>query len=308
MPRGIDTAKHRVGPTASQDSAEAAGEPELRARARAGAAALLDGFKRHDLLTYASAISYQVLTAVVPFLLFVLAVAALLHAHGLWRQHLAPQIRSNVPAPIFAVIENAVTTVFARQAVLWATLGGLLALWQVSGAVRAVMGALAGIYEAPSQRPFLKHYARSFLLSIEVSVCFVLVAGCLLFAPFFWSAHDGLVAAVFAFIVRWGLVVALLLLIVARLVRHGPARYQPWHWVTMGATLVTGSWLVASLLFYLYLTDVASYETVFGSLADGIVGMAYLYVSTTAFLFGAQLDAIIRREATGCPSGFGDRP
>ena len=34
-----------------------------------------------------------------------------------------------------------------------------------------------------------------------------------------------------------------------------------------------------------------------------IVVMAYLYISTTAFLFGAQLDAIIRAQATGALSG-----
>ena len=34
-----------------------------------------------------------------------------------------------------------------------------------------------------------------------------------------------------------------------------------------------------------------------------IVVMAYLYLSTTSFLFGAQLDAIIRAQATGALSG-----
>jgi hypothetical protein len=31
--------------------------------------------------------------------------------------------------------------------------------------------------------------------------------------------------------------------------------------------------------------------------------MAYLYISTTVFLFGAQLDALIRNQATGTLSG-----
>jgi uncharacterized BrkB/YihY/UPF0761 family membrane protein len=52
---------------------------QLEARARELARALLDGFKRHDLLTYASAISFQILTAIIPFALFVLAAAGLLH-------------------------------------------------------------------------------------------------------------------------------------------------------------------------------------------------------------------------------------
>src|SRR6201995_3715813 len=120
----------------------------LRARSHELLRALLDGFKQHDLLTYASAISFQILTAIVPFLLFLLAVASLLHLDGVWRDHLLPQIRANVSAQVFAVIDNGVAGVFASRRVLWATVGGGLALWQVSGAVRAVMGALARIYGA----------------------------------------------------------------------------------------------------------------------------------------------------------------
>ena len=61
--------------------------------------------------------------------------------------------------------------------------------------------------------------------------------------------------------------------------------------------------MIVSVGFYFYLTEVAAYGSAFGSLASVIVAMAYLYVSTTAFLFGAQLDAIIRAQATGALSG-----
>ncbi|MEA2147897.1 MAG: rane protein [Solirubrobacteraceae bacterium] len=267
------------------------------------ASAVLDGFKRHDLLTYASAISFQILTAVIPFLLFVLALAGLLHLNGVWRDHLEPQIQANVSQPVFVVIESAVQKVFAGGRVLWATLGGGLALWQVSGAVRAVMGALARIYGASGERSFLRRYSVSFVLSVEVGACFTLVALCLLLAPFFSIAHPGALWRIFAFVVRWGLVVALLLVVVGLLVRHAPATAQTLPWVSLGASIVIASWVIVSVVFYLYLTDLASYESVFGSLAAVIVAMAYLYISTTVFLFGAQLDAIIRAQATGTLSG-----
>ena len=275
----------------------------LAARAHDLLRALLDGFKRHDLLTYASAISFQILTAIIPFLLFVLGVAGLLHLTDVWRDHLEPQIRANVSSAVFAVIENAVNNVFASRQVLWATVGGGLALWQVSGAVRAVMGALARIYGASAERSFVRRYLVSFVLSIEVGACFTLTALCLLLAPFFSVGHPGAAWYVFAFLVRWVLVVAFLLLIVGILVRHAPATPQTLPWVSLGATIVISSWMLVSLAFYLYLTELASYQSVFGSLAAVIVAMAYLYVSTTVFLFGAQLDAIIRAQATGTLSG-----
>jgi membrane protein len=265
--------------------------------------ALLDGFKRHDLLTYASAISFQILTAIIPFLLFVLAVAGLLHLNDVWSDHLEPQLRANVSSPVFAVIENAVNNVFAHRQVLWATVGAGLALWQVSGAVRAVMGALARIYGAGRERSFVRRYLISFALSIEVGTCFTLAALCLWLAPFFSVGHPGPAWDVFAFLVRWTLVAGLLLVIVGTLVRHAPGTPQTLPWVTVGAVIVITCWTVVSLVFYLYLTELASYQSVFGNLAAIIVVMAYLYMSTTVFLFGAQLDAIIRARATGTSSG-----
>jgi membrane protein len=276
---------------------------QLGTRAPELARALLDGFKRHDLLTYSSAISFQIITAIVPFALFVLAVAGLLGLNSVWRDHVAPEIQANVSAALFAVISNAVNKVFGGGQWLWATVGGGLALWQVSGAVRAVMGALGRIYGAPTERPFFKRYSISFALSIEVGACFILAALCLFLAPFFSVAHPGAAWGVFAFVVRWSLAAGLLLFAVGLLVRHAPATDQPLPWVSLGAAIVVGFWMIVSLVFYFYLTAIASYESAFGSLAAVIVVTGYLYISTTAFLFGAQLDAIIRAQATGALSG-----
>jgi membrane protein len=298
-PRRIASA----APLADGEVGSSSDDHQLRTRTRELARALLDGFKRHDLLTYSSAISFQILTAIIPFLLFVLAVAGLLHLNGVWRDHLEPQIRANVSSAVFTVIESAVDNVFAGRRVLWATVGGALALWQVSGAVRAVMGALARIYASSADRSFLRRYTISFLLSIEVGACFILAALCLLLAPFVSVGGGGAPWDVFTFVLRWGLVVALLLLAVGLLLRHAPGAPQTLPWVSLGATIVITSWLIVSVVFYLYLTEIASYQSVFGSLAAVIVAMGYLYISTTVFLFGAQLDAIIRAQATGSLSG-----
>ena len=303
-----------AAPAPPRSGTPPAGSPAARSPARAPAAStpalrwwareLLDGFEDNDLLTYASAISFQILTAIVPFLLFVLALASVLHMSSVWHDHVAPQLRANFSPALFAAIKNAVVTVFTGRRLLWATLGGALALWQISGAVRAVMGALARIYCSSRERSFVKRYSISFVLSVEVGVCFVLVAVCLLFAPFFSLTHAGAPVKVLGFLVRWVLIIALLWAIVgsARPPRprgppDGPAGSS------LGAGIVIASWVIVSLVFYLYLTDVASYQSVFGSLASVIVTLAYLYISTTVFLFGAQLDAIIRAQATGTASG-----
>ena len=276
---------------------------QVGARVRELCRAILDGFKQHDLLTYSSAISFQIITAVIPFVMFVLALAGVLHLNSVWQDHVAPEIRTHVSAAVFSVIASAVSRALSGRAVLWATFGGVLALWQVSGAVRAVMGAFDRIYGASFERPFIRRYVISFALAIATGACFILAVVCLELAPFFTVGHPGPVWGVFAFVARWALAVGFLSLAVGVLVHIAPATHQPLPWVSLGTTIVTVWWVIVSVGFYFYLTGLASYGSVFGSLASVIVVIAYLYISTTAFLFGAQLDAIIRAQATGSLSG-----
>ncbi len=281
---------------------------QLVRRGRELSHALRDGFKQHDLLTYSSAISFQIMTALVPFVLSVLALAGLLHLDGVWRHHVAPEIRTHVSAAVFSVISSAVDRVFSGGQLGWATFGGALALWQVSGAVRAVMGAFDRIYGATTERPFLRRYLLSFELAIATGACFILAGVCLALAPFV-SAHDpGFVWDVFAFLTRWLLTIGFLSLAVGLLVHVAPATPQALPWVSLGTLIVTVWWVIVSVAFYVYLTGLASYASAFGSLASVIVVMAYLYTSTTAFLFGAQLDAIVRAQATGALSGIETDP
>jgi membrane protein len=136
-----------------------------------------------------------------------------------------------------------------------------------------------------------------------VGACFILAAVCLVLAPFFTVHRPGAAWDAFAFLARWLLGVGFLSLAVGLLVRFGPATSQPLPWVSFGTMIVIVWWVIVSVGFYFYLTGLASYDSVFGSLASVIVVIAYLYISTTAFLFGSQLDAIIRAQATGALSG-----
>ena len=272
-------------------------------RARELRRALLDGFKQHDLLTSSSAISFQILTAVVPFAMSMLALGGLLHLGGVWRNPVSPDIRPHVSAAVFSVISSAVSKALSGRELLWATLGGGLALWQVSGAIRAVMGAFDRIYGASLERPLIRRYLISFALAMATGACFIAATVCLALAPFFAVRHPGAAWEVFAFLARWVLAVGFLSLAVGLLVHVAPATFQPLPWVSLGTAIVIVWWVIVSVCFYIYLTTVASYGSVFGSLASVIVVMAYLYISTTAFLFGAQLDAIIRAQATGALSG-----
>src|SRR5918999_4182299 len=89
---------------------------------------LLEGFEKNDLLTYASAIAFQVLTAIVPFLLFVLGLLGFLDLGEVWADDLAPDVEPRVSQATFDLLDDTVEEVLTRRQLFWLTGGFLLAL------------------------------------------------------------------------------------------------------------------------------------------------------------------------------------
>lgn len=279
---------------------------ELLGRVRAGArrlesrealAALVRTYRDNDLLTYASAIAFQVLFALVPLLLFSLGVLGFLHLQSVWQTDIAPGIRPNVSSSAFTLIDRTVTEILDKRQIFWLTLGGFIAVWEISGAMRAVMQVFNRIYGVEQEdRPFARRLLISFALAATSGVLVIACFAIARFGPLLVTALLGhsVLLSVASLLVRWGIVVALLLVLVGVLVRHAPCCARPLEWVSFGALLVVFSWLAMSLAFSWYLGSIADYGSVFGSLATLIVTMEYLYMSAIVFLTGVQIDALVR--------------
>jgi uncharacterized BrkB/YihY/UPF0761 family membrane protein len=93
-------------------------------------------FERNGLAIFASAMAFRVLLAMVPFLLFLLALVGFLHLGQLWRNDVAPELKDAVSAPAYRLIEDTVQKVLNHKQVWWLTVGLLLTLWELSAATR----------------------------------------------------------------------------------------------------------------------------------------------------------------------------
>lgn len=261
--------------------------------------ALVAHYREHEVLTYASAISFQTFFALIPLALFALGVLGSLHLQEVWQRTLAPDLRSGVSPDAFRVVNDTVTQVLERRQLVWATLGALLAIWEVSGAVRGVMGIMNRVYGTTERRGFVSRYAVSISLSTAVSVLVLGALVVVLLGPVAARAvlgHSGAVG-VAVFFARWLVAVALLLLTVALLVRFAPDKTRPWRWVTFGAAVSVGGWVAMSIVFGWYVRDIADYTSLFGNLATLIVVLEYLYLSAIVFLTGVVIDAMTRASA-----------
>jgi membrane protein len=253
-------------------------------------------FQRHGLVNFGSAMAFRVVLALVPFLLFLLALIGFLELEEIWRKDVAPEVRTSVSEAAFRLISDTVEQVLQQRRVWWLTVGLALTLWEVSAVTRVAMVAMDRICGFRRRRGLAPLLPRSLALGSVTAVCAIAAIAIVRFGPLLTGEVHG-VLALLSFLVRWLLAAGVLAIGVGLLVRFGSATRQPLPWVSLGTGLVLAAWVLTSIAFGLYVTYVASYGSVFGHLATLFVLLLYVYLIANAFLVGIQVDACVRERA-----------
>lgn len=99
----------------------------------------------------------------------------------------------------------------------------------------------------------------------------------------------------------------------AALYRYGPSRDQAkWVWLTPGSLLFALSWMILTLGFGFYVANFGNYGATYGSLSAVVVLLTWLYLSSYALLFGAELNSELEHQTardttTGPEQPMGER-
>jgi membrane protein len=250
-------------------------------------------FRRRDLLTYASAIAFRGLVALVPLTLLGLGLLGALGLQDVWRETVAPALEGRLTTPVYEGIDHSVERILSSGTAGLIAFAAALLLWELIWAVGAVTSALNRIHDVEERRSARRRLLVRVWLAAAVGVCLIGAALAVLAAP---KLGEGALDVVIG-IGRWVVSVTLLGLAVGLLFRYAPAERPQAKWASAGSVLVIASWIVASLLFRLYVTSVADFETAIGSLAVFLVLTAYVFTSATIFIVGAQLDELLRKDA-----------
>lgn len=257
---------------------------------------LVDRFRQDDLLVEAGAISFRILLALIPALFFVIGALGFLGLDEVWRSDIAPDLRSNVSMPAYTLLNDAVINVLTSQQFFWVTIGLGLALLQLSSVVRACHQILRRIYGVRGDDDgFFTHLGSSIAVGAAAgSAILVSLAVVRLGEPVIENLlGSGLIEGLLSFLARWAVALSALILAVGLIVRTAPGLDRPLHWISFGAVLVVFGWAAMTILFSLYLTQIADYGSIFGNLATVFILIEYLYLVTIVFVGGLVLDALV---------------
>ena len=261
----------------------------------------IDLFAQHELLSYASAIAFQVLKSLVPLSLLGIALLGAIGRQDIWTQHMAPAIQSRFDPPIYHAIDYGVKKIFDHNSLGILIFAALLTIWYVSGGVRAIMSGFNRIYEVGDKRPFWIRWP----ISLALAVCTVAgIVGALLLIEAVPKPSGGWDYVTVA--ARWLGAIAALCAVAGLLVRFAPAERRSKRWASVGGVLVISTWILMTLCFRWYVVTFANFRTAVGQLTVFLILMAYVYASSIVLIVGVQLDELLREEATTDERGIVD--
>lgn len=269
-------------------------------------------FKADQMTDHAAAMTYFVMMSLFPALLAGVSLLGLVGDPSLITDAVRYARDNGAPAEVTTAIRASLTSTIEGSggAVSFAlALGILVAIYGASGAFGGAGRALNVVYGAKESRSFIRHKLSDIAWTIVV-IAFVLVAllsiflGGSLADDVFGTIGLGDTAAGIWRVGRWLVALASVMFIYAIAYTFGPdiEPRRP-RWLTPGAIGGVLIWLAASAAFFFYVSNFGKYGATYGAFAGAVILLLWLYLSSIAFLFGAELNAQIERERN--PAGTG---
>jgi membrane protein len=268
-------------------------------------------FLAHQMTDRAATLTYYAMMSLFPALLVGVTLLGLVGQQGLVTDATNYLLDHGVDGDTANVVRRVLQNmVNASGGTLGLTLliSVALALNGASGAFGAAGRALNVIYGVDESRGLVGRKLTDLATALVVIVLFAVVLASIFLGgqiadDLFGKIGLGSTAATIWSYARWP--VALVAATVAYGIVYGLApdtEPRKIRWITPGAVVGVVLWIVLSLGFSIYVRNFASYGAVYGAFAAAIVLLLWLYLSANAFLFGAELNAELERNAGAQPS------
>jgi len=249
-----------------------------------------------EMSTYASALAYQMLFSLFPFILFLIALIGFLHLPDFF-SWLRLQSELVLPPQALAQVNPVIDQLQQSKGGLL-SVGIVIALWTASAGVRLMMSAMNAAYDVVEGRPIWKRLPLSIFYTIGLAGMLLAAAALMVLGPqvMSWLAGQvGLEAFVVTLwtILRWPVIVLLMMVAVAVMYYVMPDVEQKFRFITPGSVLAVVVWIAASWGFAFYVKTFADYNAMYGSIGAIIVLLLYFYISAAVLLLGAEMNAVI---------------
>jgi membrane protein len=258
-------------------------------------------FGEDKLTTWAAALTYYAILSIFPALLALVSILGLLGQSAI--QPLIDNLGAVAPGPAKDILESSLQGLqkTSGAAGLTFVIGLATAIWSASGYIGAFMDAANNVWDVPEGRPFWKKIPLRIALTIVMLILLAASAMMVVFTGPVAEQAGNLLGLGDTFVTVWGIVkwpvlVLLVSFMISLLYFLAPNVKQPgFPWVTPGGLLAVLLWIVASVLFGIYVSQFGSYNKTYGSLGGLIVFLIWLWITNIVILLGAEFNSEMER-------------
>jgi len=208
-----------------------------------------------------------------------------------------------IPGQASSLLEGSLRRLTQKQgtSITLIAVGGVLALWSVSGAMQNVMWALNLAYDREETRGFVRRRLVAAAMAVFALMGSALALGLLVLGPHLsgWvgdAIGNKSVTQVVWWVAEWPILIGGLLLAFGVIYYLGPnVKHPNWRFISFGAVFAVLVWLIASGAFAFYASRFGSYNKAWGSLSAVVVMLTWLWISSVALLLGAEINSEAER-------------
>ena len=263
----------------------------------------------HDVARDSAALTYYLLFAIFPLLIFV---STLLGVLELDIASITAVLAPILPSDVVDIIRTYLEYVAANQSrqLLWFSL--VFSIWFPMRSTGCLMHSLRKAFGRSAPENILRGQLRTLLFTIWMIFVIGLTLTLVVVGRRALYFLSGFLPLSETFISVWGylrfiilgLVMAISLGILYQLAL---GQRRPLREVLPGVGSSLAAWLLLSMAFSYYVENVARYAQLYGSIATIVVVLLWLYMSGQVLILGAELSAsLIHRKKHAAPSSGGE--
>jgi membrane protein len=258
-----------------------------------------EGITKGEVGTRAASISYRILMALFPTIIFALSVIPYLPIDNLeWI--ILDNLKEVMPVSAHELLYNVIEDLLAKRHSTLVSLGFLLGLYYATNTINAYIIEFNSSPILIKRYGFLKGLLVSFLLVLFFAV-FIFIAGILLVAGSFvvdFLLDYGFISEYISVVIhfsRYLLAFLIFIFSISVLYYAGDRHKERFRVFSPGAISASFLVIISSLIFAWFVNNFGNYNNLYGSLGSFFVAIIWLYFNNIIIILGFELNTSIKR-------------
>jgi membrane protein len=260
---------------------------------------MMIAFRKGDIDTKASAISFSVFLAFFPGLIFLLSLIPFVPIEN-FQQELLAELFGIMPDSLLPLIEDTVNDLILKKKSVTLSLGFLLTLYFASDSIDALLTAFNRSFQFTKRRSFLIQRLWSLGLLFTLIFFLFLAILTLIFgeSAIYWiqknSDFSGTITFIMLTLLKWVTILSLMFFSISLLYNIGNPERVRWRFISAGTTLTTLVIILTSMAFAFYLNNFSKYNELYGSIGSLIGFLIWIKICSQVLLIGFELTAKVQ--------------